>query len=76
VRGPFLMAGYHDDPAETAAYFRTGDGWGWTGDLATMDEAGFVTLVGRSNDMIVSGGINIYPRDPRRWNFRRRPVFA
>jgi acyl-CoA synthetase (AMP-forming)/AMP-acid ligase II len=66
VRGPFLMAGYYDDPVETAAYFRNGDGWGWTGDLATMDEAGFVTLVGRSKDMIVSGGVNIYPREVER----------
>ena len=63
VGGPFLMVGYYNDAAETAAYFRTGDGRGWTGDLATMDEDGFVTLVGRSKDMIVSGGVNIYPRE-------------
>lgn len=63
VRGPFLMEGYFNNPEETAAYFRAGDGWGWTGDLATMDADGFVTLVGRSKDMIVSGGVNIYPRE-------------
>ena len=63
VAGPFLMAGYYRDEEETAAFFRTGDGRGWTGDLATMDEDGFVTLVGRSKDMIVSGGVNIYPRE-------------
>ena len=62
-RGPFLMEGYYDNAAETAAYFRRGDGWGWSGDLAIMDEDGFVTLVGRSKEMIVSGGINIYPRE-------------
>ena len=62
-RGPFMMEGYFEDPDETARYFRSGDGWGWTGDLATMDEDGFVTLVGRSKEMIVSGGINIYPRE-------------
>ena len=63
VAGPFLMVGYYRDAEETAAFFRTGDGRGWTGDLATMDEDGFVTLVGRSKDMIVSGGVNIYPRE-------------
>ena len=61
--GPFMMEGYYDDPEETAIYFKTGDGWGWTGDLATMDADGFVTLVGRLKDMIVSGGVNIYPRE-------------
>jgi len=62
VGGPFLMSGYYNNLAETALYFRGGDGRGWTGDLASMDEDGFITLVGRSKDMIVSGGINIYPR--------------
>lgn len=62
-RGPFMMEGYFEDPEETAHYFRSGDGWGWTGDLAVMDADGFVTLVGRSKEMIVSGGINIYPRE-------------
>ena len=66
TRGPFMMEGYYKDPEETAAYFRTGDGWGWSGDLATMDADGFVTLVGRSKDMIVSGGVNIYPREVER----------
>ncbi len=63
VRGPFLMEGYYKDPKETALYFRKGDGWGWTGDLAVRDVDGFYTLVGRSKDMIVSGGVNIYPRE-------------
>lgn len=63
VRGPFLMDGYYNNPEETAAYFKNKDGWGWTGDLAVMDEDGFVTLAGRSKDMIVSGGINVYPRE-------------
>lgn len=63
ARGPFMMEGYYGDAEETARYFRGGDGWGWSGDLATMDEDGFVTLVGRSKEMIVSGGINIYPRE-------------
>ena len=63
TRGPYMMAGYYKDPEETANYFRQGDGWGWTGDLATIDGEGFVTLVGRSKDMIVTGGINVYPRE-------------
>ena len=63
VRGPFLMEGYYNNPEETDAYFKNKDGWGWTGDLAIMDEDGFVTLAGRSKDMIVSGGVNIYPRE-------------
>jgi acyl-CoA synthetase (AMP-forming)/AMP-acid ligase II len=63
TRGPFLMDGYYNNAPETAVYFRNGDGWGWTGDLATEDEDGFITLVGRSKDMIVSGGVNIYPRE-------------
>ena len=60
-RGPFMMEGYFENEAETTAYFR--DGWGWSGDLAVADEDGFITLVGRSKEMIVSGGINVYPRE-------------
>jgi acyl-CoA synthetase (AMP-forming)/AMP-acid ligase II len=60
-RGPFMMEGYFENEAETGAYFR--DGWGWSGDLAVADEDGFITLVGRSKEMIVSGGINVYPRE-------------
>jgi fatty-acyl-CoA synthase len=63
VRGPFLMDGYYNNAEETTAYFKNDDGWAWTGDLASMDEDGFVTLAGRSKDMIVSGGVNIYPRE-------------
>ena len=66
ARGAFLFDGYFEDAAETAAYFRTGDGWGWTGDLATVDDDGFVTLGGRAKDMIVSGGVNVYPREVER----------
>jgi acyl-CoA synthetase (AMP-forming)/AMP-acid ligase II len=63
ARGPFLMEGYFEDPTETAGYFKNGDGRGWTGDLGVRNAAGFITLVGRSKDMIVSGGINVYPRE-------------
>ena len=63
VSGEFMFEGYFENPEETAAYFRSGDGWGWTGDLATVDADGFITLAGRSKDMIVSGGVNVYPRE-------------
>ena len=63
VAGEFMFDGYFENPEETAAYFKNGDGWGWTGDLATIDEDGFIALAGRSKDMIVSGGVNIYPRE-------------
>ncbi len=63
ARGPFLMEGYYRDPEETARYFRKGDGWGWTGDLGFRDEEGYVTLVGRSVERIVSGGISVHPRE-------------
>ena len=63
VAGEFMFEGYFDNPEETAAYFRSGDKWGWTGDLATVDADGFITLAGRSKDMIVSGGVNVYPRE-------------
>ena len=63
IKGPCLMAGYYKDPAETARYFRTRDGWGWSGDLAIVDEDGFITLAGRAKDMIITGGINVYPRE-------------
>jgi acyl-CoA synthetase (AMP-forming)/AMP-acid ligase II len=61
VSGATLMDGYFEEEAETAAFFRTGDGGAWTDDLATMDEDRFVTLVGQWKDMIVSGGVNVYP---------------
>ncbi len=61
TRGPYLMEGYFGNEDETARYFR--DGWGWTGDLATADEDGYVTLVGRSREVIISGGFNIYPAE-------------
>ena len=62
-RGPFMMEGYFENDEETDRYFKNRDGWGWSGDLAVQDDEGFITLVGRSKEMIVSGGINIYPRE-------------
>jgi len=62
TRGYSVMLGYWDDPEATAAAIDAG-GWMHTGDLATMDEDGYVTIVGRIKDMIIRGGENIYPRE-------------
>jgi len=61
VRGPQVTAGYWNDPAETAS--RLEDGWLHTGDLFSQDPEGFYYFHGRADDMIVSGGENIYPRE-------------
>jgi fatty-acyl-CoA synthase len=61
IRGPLLMDGYWKRPEETAATMR--GGWLRTGDLAVRDGSGFLTLVGRAKDMIISGGFNVYPAE-------------
>ena len=61
VRGPQLMVRYWNRPEQTATAFR--NGWLHTGDVGTMDEDGFFYIVDRKNDMLVSGGYNIYPRE-------------
>jgi malonyl-CoA/methylmalonyl-CoA synthetase len=60
ARGPNLFREYWNRPEATAASFDRG-GWFDTGDLGTLDPAGFLTLVGRSNDLIIVGGLNVYP---------------
>lgn len=59
VKGPGVMKGYYNDPEATAAVMR--DGWLLTGDMARMDEDGFIYLVDRKKDVIITGGENIYP---------------
>lgn len=61
VLSPYMFSGYLNLPGATAAAMR-GD-WFVTGDLARMDEEGYVYLVDRKNDMVISGGENIYPRE-------------
>ncbi len=63
TRGDQLFDGYFNDPAETARIFRLQDGWLLTGDIGFLDEDGFLTLVDRSKDMLVSGGENVYPAE-------------
>jgi malonyl-CoA/methylmalonyl-CoA synthetase len=62
VRGPNVFAGYWRNPEKTAAEFRDG-GWFVTGDLGRIDEAGYVHIIGRGKDLIISGGFNVYPKE-------------
>ncbi len=61
IKGPQVMKGYWNMPEETAGTLK--DGWLYTGDIAYMDEDGYVFIVDRKKDMIIAGGFNIYPRD-------------
>ena len=56
-----MMTGYLKNPEQTAETIR--DGWLWTGDVGKFDEEGYLYIVDRSKDMIVSGGFNIFPRE-------------
>jgi len=62
VRGGNVMQGYLDDPKATASTIDA-DGWMHTGDLGTMDERGYVRIVGRIKDMFIVGGFNAYPAE-------------
>ncbi|MEM7319628.1 MAG: malonyl-CoA synthase [Pseudomonadota bacterium] len=62
VRGPNVFAGYWQMPEKTAEELRP-DGWFITGDLATEDSQGYVTIVGREKDLIITGGLNVYPKE-------------
>lgn len=62
VRGPNVFGGYWQMPEKTAEEFADG-GWFKTGDVAKIDEDGYVHLVGRAKDLIISGGYNVYPKE-------------
>jgi long-chain acyl-CoA synthetase len=61
LAGPQVMQGYWNRADETALVLR--DGWLLTGDMATMDEEGYFTIVDRKKDLIIAGGYNVYPRE-------------
>ena len=61
VKGPNVFKGYWRMPEKTAAEFR--DGWFITGDVGKVDERGYVHIVGRAKDLIISGGFNVYPKE-------------
>jgi malonyl-CoA/methylmalonyl-CoA synthetase len=62
VKGPNVFKGYWRNPEKTAAEFRT-DGFFITGDLGKIDERGYVHIVGRGKDLIITGGFNVYPKE-------------
>lgn len=62
LRGPNLFSGYWRMPEKTAEEMRA-DGFFVTGDIGVIDERGYVSIVGRARDMIISGGYNVYPRE-------------
>jgi fatty-acyl-CoA synthase len=73
ARGYCVMRGYWNDPERTAEAIDAG-GWMHTGDLATMDEQGYVRVVGRIKDMVIRGGENVYPREIEEFLYRHPQV--
>lgn len=61
VRGPLVMVGYHDRPEETAEAL-SGD-WLHTGDIGRYDDEGYLYIVDRTKDMVITGGFNVFPRE-------------
>jgi malonyl-CoA/methylmalonyl-CoA synthetase len=61
LRGPNVFGGYWQRPEATAESFV--DGWFRTGDLGALDEDGYVRILGRSKELIITGGLNVYPRE-------------
>ena len=68
TRGYSVMLGYWNEPAKTAETIDAAR-WMHTGDLAVMDHAGYLNIVGRSKDMVIRGGENIYPREVEEFLF-------
>ncbi len=61
VRGPMVMKGYYKDPQATSE--RIKDGWLYTGDLGKFDEDGYLYFMGRRDELIITGGLNVYPQE-------------
>lgn len=77
VSGGNVMAGYYNDPGRTAEVLA--DGWLCTGDIALINDAGLLKIMGRSDDLIIKAGMNIFPReieDALKADPRVRDVFA
>jgi malonyl-CoA/methylmalonyl-CoA synthetase len=66
VRGGNVFKGYWRKPEKTLEEFTT-TGFFKTGDLASMDEDGYISIVGRSKDLIITGGLNVYPKEIELW---------
>jgi malonyl-CoA/methylmalonyl-CoA synthetase len=62
IKGPSVFAGYWQDEAKTRAEF-TADGWFKSGDVGCIDGGGYVHIVGRAKDLVISGGYNVYPKE-------------
>jgi fatty-acyl-CoA synthase len=73
TRGYCVMRGYWDDPERTAEAIDAG-GWMHSGDIATVDEQGYCSIVGRLKDMLIRGGENIYPREIEEFLMRHPKV--
>lgn len=61
LRCPSMMKGYYKDPEQTSELIR--DGWLYTGDVARKDENGYLWIMDRKKDVIISGGVNVYPKE-------------
>lgn len=72
IRSPHVMAGYWEMPDETTRVLRTG--WLWSGDLARWGDDGLLQLTGRAKDLVISGGMNIYPREVETFLSSQRSV--
>ena len=72
-RSPLLMSEYYKNPSLTAEAIR--NGWLYTGDMGYVDEEGFLFLTGRKKELIISGGVNIYPADIEQVLIRHDAVF-
>jgi fatty-acyl-CoA synthase len=73
TRAYSVMLGYWDEPEKTAEAIDAA-GWMHTGDLATMDDEGYLKIVGRSKDMIIRGGENVYPREIEEYLYTHEDV--
>ena len=73
TKGYSVMQGYWEDPTRTAEAIDA-EGFMHTGDLATMDEQGYVNIVGRSKDMVIRGGENVYPREIEEFLYRHPQI--